>query len=273
LGSSQGINTVLGSYQFEISDTNKAVESFPDPIRVTFAVEPSQIHDSTNVGVYGWNPSARSWEYAGGQVQADGTVAFHAHHFLQYAVMERSAAFADLAGHWAKANIERMAGRGITNGVTDDQFDPQGTLTRAQFAALLARTLQLKETGVSRPFTDVPSDAWYQEAVYQVFAANIVSGMTDTSFRPNDPITREQMAIMLTRAVAKKSQQSNSLSDELYTFKDQASVSPWAQDNVKLASKWGLLEGFPDGTFRPLALAVRAEAIVVVERMMNGLYE
>ncbi|SEC30346.1 Serine protease, subtilisin family [Paenibacillus sp. GP183] len=249
LSSSQGINTVLGSYQFEISDTNKAVASFPDPIRVTFAVEPSQIHDSTNVGVYGWNPSARSWEYAGGQVQPDGTVAFHARHFSQYAVMERSSAFADLAGHWAKASIERMAGRGITNGVTDVQFDPQGTLTRAQFAALLARTLQLKEAGANRPFTDVPSNAWYYEAVYQVFAANIVSGMTDTSFRPNDPITREQMAIMLTKAVANKSQQSNSLSSELYTFKDHASVSPWAQDNVKLASKLGLLEGFPDGTF------------------------
>jgi subtilisin family serine protease len=273
LGSSQGMSTVLGSYQFEISDTKRAVESFPDPIRVTFVVEPSQIRDSTNVGVYGWNPSARSWDYAGGQVQPDGTVAFHARHFSQYAVMERSAAFADLDGHWAKANIERMAGRGITNGVTDVQFDPQGTLTRAQFAALLARTLQLKETGTNRPFTDVPSDAWYHEAVYQAFAANIVSGMTDTSFRPNDSITREQMAIMLSKAFAKKGQQSNSLYGELYTFKDQASVSPWAQDSVKLTNKFGLLEGFPDGTFRPLAQAARAEAIVVLERMMSGLYE
>jgi subtilisin family serine protease len=274
LGSSQGVSTALASYQFAILDANRPVDSFPDPIRVTFVVETSQIRDSTNVGVYGWNPSARSWEYAGGQIQADGTVAFHARHFSQYAVMERSAAFADLDGHWAKANIERMAGRGITNGVTDVQFDPQGTLTRAQFAALLTRTLQLKEAGDQLPFTDIPSDAWYHVAVYQVFAANIVSGMTDTSFQPNDPITREQMANMLSKAFAyKKGQQSNSLYGDLNSFRDQASVSPWAQESVKLANKFGLLEGFPDGTFRPLARAVRAEAIIVVERMMNGLYE
>jgi hypothetical protein len=98
--------------------------------------------------------------------------------------------------------------------------------------------------------------------------------MTDTSFQPNDPITREQMAIMLSKAFAyKKGQQSNSLYGDLNSFRDQASVSPWAQESVKLANKFGLLEGFPDGTFRPLARAVRAEAIIVVERMMNGLYE
>jgi hypothetical protein len=74
--------------------------------------------------------------------------------------------------------------------------------TRAQFAALLARSLNLNETGSNRPFADVTQDAWYHEAVYQVYSAGIVSGVTDSSFLPNDPITREQMAVMLSNAAA-----------------------------------------------------------------------
>jgi hypothetical protein len=275
LGTTQGTHTVLGSYRFQISDADQSINSFTQPIRVTFVVKSGQIRDSKNVGVYGWDPSSGSWDYAGGQVQPDGTVGFNAHHFSQYAVMERSAAFNDLDGHWAKPNIERMGGRGITNGVTDSLFYPQGTVTRAQFAALLARSLSLNETGTNRPFTDVAQDAWYHEAVYQVYSAGIVSGVTDSSFLPNDPITREQMAVMLSKAEAHM----KGLQPELLpaggtsAFTDLNAISPWAQDSVKQAKTYGLLDGFPDGTFRPMAQAARAESVVVLERLMDALYK
>jgi subtilisin family serine protease len=275
LGTTQGTQTVLGSYRFQISDADRSINSFTQPIRVTFVIKSGQIRDSKNVGVYGWDPSSGSWEFAGGQVQPDGTVGFNAHHFSQYAVMERSVAFNDLDGHWAKPNIETMGGRGITNGVTDALFNPQGTVTRAQFAALLARSLNLNETGTNRPFTDVTQDVWYHEAVYQVYSAGIVSGVTDTSFLPNDPITREQMAVMLSKAAAHmKGLQPEPLpAGGTFAFTDLNAISPWAQDSVQQAKTYGLLDGFPDGTFRPMAQAARAESVVVLERLMDALYK
>src|SRR5690606_7189712 len=109
--------------------------------------------------------------------------------------------FKDVQGHWAQADIETMAARHIAQGVSSDSFAPNKPITRAEFTALLARTLQLEEQSDKR-FSDVPATSWYADAVNQAYTAGIVNGLDDDHFAPVLQITREQMAVMIVQAYA-----------------------------------------------------------------------
>ncbi len=195
--------------------------------------------------------------------------------------MEWNRTFADIQGHWAQTAIERMAARQIADGMTEADFAPEATLTRAQFAALLTRSLRIHTGTGDFPFHDVPQDAWYREAVSKALAAGLVSGVSDTEFAPEQSITREQMAVMLMNAYAyaRAHDYANGTAtgpestawDTPSRFNDGADISRWALEAVKRAVGNGLLEGNPDGTFGPRSQATRAQAITVLSRLLDRL--
>ena len=125
---------------------------------------------------------------------------------------------------------------------------------------MLDPTLGLQAAGGLTPFSDVAPSAWY--AAYEVAAvqAGIVEGLTPTTFGPDRTLTREQMAVLLARAL-RFSQTS------LLHFNDAASVDAWAAAGVEEAVAAGYLDGFPDGSFRPLDIATRARAAAVLARV------
>lgn len=105
----------------------------------------------------------------------------------------------DIAGHWAEASIERWSGHGIIQG-NNGKFNPNGQLTCAHFAAILARLLKLpaaKDAG----FSDNTPDAWHYDAINRCAAAGILKGNLNGTVTPNAPITRERAMVMLGRAL------------------------------------------------------------------------
>ena len=110
-----------------------------------------------------------------------------------------AAAYQDTEGHWAEASIERWTGHGIVQG-TENGFDPDGELTCAQLAAILARLLKLPEAP-DAGFSDNPAEAWYYDSVNRCAAAGILLGNGDGTVTPNAPITRERAIVMLSRAL------------------------------------------------------------------------
>lgn len=178
--------------------------------------------------------------------------------------------FADLDGHWAREDIEMLVFEGIIDGMDDDFFVPDAMVTRAQFAAMVVRALNLNETSVQTPFTDVPLGTWYRDAISSAYAAGLVKGMTESSFAPDKEITREQMTVMIMRAGKYASEggiQESGSADSL-SFADASSISDWAVKDITAAVRAGIVNGRTADSFAPQDQATRAEAAVMMKRLL-----
>ena len=171
---------------------------------------------------------------------------------------------------WYAEYIAAVTSAGIFAGVEPGVFDPQGSMTRAMFAQVLAALdgadLQAFD-GVSATFTDVMGDAWYFAAVEWAASLGIVSGMGDGTFDPDAPITREQMAFMLFRFI--QAMGIEIPMGETNEFVDQSEISPWALEAVVAIHAKGIMVGMPDGSFAPGEIATRAEAAAIFARFLE----
>ena len=189
-----------------------------------------------------------------------------------YAVLEYRADFADLAGHWAARDVQVMSARHIAAGVGEGRFEPDRAITRAEFTSLLQRVLGLPAAGATAGFSDVPADAWYAPAVAAAVRAGLVHGYEDSTFKPDNPVTRAEMAAMLGNALALKGLavklEPRQVEAVLQLYKDRAAVPSWAGPAMATVVAAGLMGGREDG-LAPLERATRAEAIVMLERLMD----
>ncbi|WP_223192860.1 S-layer homology domain-containing protein [Paenibacillus sedimenti] len=188
-----------------------------------------------------------------------------------YTVVQSSKSFDDLNNHWSKADVGLMASKLLVKGRTDFQFAPDETITRAEFTSLLVRALGLNDKAAAT-FTDVNSKDWFAGAVGDAAKAGLIGGFEDGSFHPNDNISREQMAVMLSKAMdlVGKSYNVNGKQTELLgKFTDRSSISSWAQTAVAQAAGAGLVAGKTDNTFVAGANATRAEAVVMLKRFLQ----
>ena len=176
--------------------------------------------------------------------------------------------FSDTAEHWAKKYIGTLAGMKILDGMGENQFQPEGSLTRAQFVAMLAKMTDHTDVSLSKAagFTDVTAEDWYYGYVNWGYENGIVNGMGDGTFAPNSSITREQMAVMLcnyARSIGFALPQTGSAP----AFSDAGKISVWAADYVATSAGAGVINGFDTGDFRPQGVATRAQAATVIYKM------
>ena len=167
------------------------------------------------------------------------------------------------SGHWASDYIARVAEQGLMVGTSDTTFAPEETITRAMFVTILARYAKAEtDNNAETAFTDVPAGQYYTGAVAWAAANGIVNGTSAVTFAPNDPVTREQMAALLYRAMrflGNKCPQDGKLD----VFSDASALSDWAVEGMIWAAGAGLFGGFEDGTLRPQETATRAQAAKV----------
>ncbi|WP_138756258.1 S-layer homology domain-containing protein [Paenibacillus sinopodophylli] len=199
------------------------------------------------------------------------------HNSLYTVVDVKSRTFADLTGHWAKADVDHLATKLLVNGATADRFAPDGTITRAEFLTLLVRGLGLsvKEVEDSSPYADVFASAWYSPAVNAAVANRLATGISADRFAPNDPITREQMAVIIGRALiftGYVTDGDGQTDSPLAAFTDRDAISSWAQLAVARVAEVGIMKGMEDGRFAPTEYATRAQAAVMLKRLLQYLH-
>ncbi|TEB07823.1 Endo-1,4-beta-xylanase A precursor [Pelotomaculum schinkii] len=265
--------------------TQQKIEQFPG-CTVLLPV-PEDLRETAADGklmAYRYNEDSKMWEEVGGTYDPDSnTITFKTEHFSKYALMESISplevkSFKDIAGHWAQKEIEFMAAKGYVAGVGDNEFAPEVTVTRAEFAAILVRMTGLTaDPGGADRFSDVPAGAWYRGTVGAATNAGLINGTSENSFAPDEPVTREQMAAMIIRLMAKNGLDMT-LSDAdaaelLGGFNDAADISPWACLPVALVVRDGLMLGRENGQFMPLGNATRAEATVMLYRVLQKLQQ
>ena len=186
-----------------------------------------------------------------------------------YAVVEATRTFDDLQGHWSRNEVEKLASKLLINGTSAQSFTPDRPITRAEFASLLARGLGLADSSV-RAFNDVPADAWHAGSIGAASAAGLLLGYEDGSFRPNDAITREAMAVMIARAIKAAGTNAGmpNNTEVLAQFSDSAAISSWAREDASIAVQAGILKGNEASAFQPGKSASRAEAAVMLDRLL-----
>jgi hypothetical protein len=214
----------------------------------------------------------------GGTVNGDGTITASLPHFSKYAVLEKTAAaetvmktFVDIQGHWAQKDIEQLANMHIVDGMDENSFQPDSSMTRAQFVTILKKALNLQTQATTKLFTDVAADAWYKDSVYATYAANIVSGTSDSTFAPETNVTREQLAVMMVNAYlnATGKKLSDITEGQPVSYADSSDISDWAKQYVAAATTIGLLNGVDDSHFAPAQNSTRAQVATVVVRMLK----
>ncbi|MDR1299288.1 MAG: S-layer homology domain-containing protein, partial [Oscillospiraceae bacterium] len=210
---------------------------------------------------------------------ATGKITFATTHFSKFLISEWINPFDDIAkGEWFYKAARYAYSNALITGTTDTTFAPQATLTRAMLATILYRNAvgggvpdaPLSDT----PFTDVAPGQWYTPAIAWASSTNLITGVGDNKFSPNDPITREQFATLLYRytqwsSAGNGTSRTPSPTDaSLSAYTDAASVSDWAQEAMAWAVANGLITGRTETTLAPEIPATRAESAMLLQRYL-----
>ncbi len=163
----------------------------------------------------------------------------------------------DISGHWAEKEITALCEKGYITGFEDNTFRPGNKITRAELVTILGRILPDADSESEIEFSDVKENDWYYASVKKAVNLGITQG-ADGKFMPNDYITREQLAVMVYRAVKTDEK------TETISFEDADTVSEYAKDAVAYLYDSGIITGYEDNTFRPQNPVTRAEAAKIL---------
>ncbi|GAA0843116.1 hypothetical protein GCM10008915_43480 [Bifidobacterium pullorum subsp. gallinarum] len=209
-------------------------------------------------------------EYIGG-VSKDGRMSAGIRHFSAYGLLDYEKTFADVpSSFWAAKVIGDLAAKQLIQGISTERFAPAQQVTRAEFAAMLVRLLDLQAER-SAPFADVASGKWYAEAVAAASESGIVNGLGQDRFAPEAPIKRQEMAAMLVRAYAYAMKQQQENLGASSGFTDIAESPDWVQEAVETAYALGFIQGRTPSRFAPEGLTTRAESAQVIYNLLNKL--
>jgi len=248
------------TYVFETTNTIKA----PVYLSVPYT------GDGAYPSIYRYDEETEEYNLIGGYYDEEaGVVRFTLSSFSQYMVDDADAVeFSDIDeitwGQEFKDSVKRMSARGYVQG-RGEEFDPYTEVTRAEFAAMLVRLLDMTDAQGEDVFEDVESDDWFYNEVSAAFNAGLIQGVSTTEFKPNENITREEMAVMASRMLKLRYYKDGTPGTD---FVDEESISTWAVSGAAMVEKLGVMEGRTSGEFDPKGLATRLESVVVMERLL-----
>jgi hypothetical protein len=169
---------------------------------------------------------------------------------------------------WYAAGILFCLNEGLMNGVSDTSFAPGGAASRAMVVTMLWR-LDGEKQGAPSGFGDVPEDAWYRAAVDWATEAGIVNGTSATTFSPDAPVTREQLAAILYRYAAAKGWGFAGEWDYPLPYSDASQIAPYAREAMAWMTMNGIVGGMGDGTLAPGSGATRAQIAAMFQRFCD----
>ena len=172
---------------------------------------------------------------------------------------DNNVVFSDIENHWAKAEIEDFASNGYVGGYDDNTFRPNNDITRAEFVTIINKYFGFTKAE-GENFTDVNEDAWYYKDVCIGVREGYINGYQDGTFRPNEPITREEAASIV-RTITGLVENGSS------KFTDDNEIGSWAKKAVYALSDNKIMSGYEDNTFRPKNKITRAEAVATLSRV------
>lgn len=187
-------------------------------------------------------------------------------------VRKEALPFVDVPGHWAEGDVEWCWRRELMNGVSPTLFAPDITMTRAMFVTILGRVEGVDAVWWSgaASFADVEQGSWYAPYAAWAKSTGLIMGRDEHRFAPADPITRQELAVLLRRYMVWRGMSLEG--QETHAFTDAAAIPSWASQAVDEVSRAGLLIGYPDGSFGPQQPLTRAQSATLLHRLAARRY-
>ncbi|MCH5185779.1 MAG: S-layer homology domain-containing protein [Oscillospiraceae bacterium] len=180
--------------------------------------------------------------------------------------------FDDIADESVKNSVDFLVSAGIINGKTENTFEPQSTVTRAEFAAIISRTLNITLVPGNSYFNDVSENDWFFGVVNSAYEHGIIKGVSDTEFNPYGNVTREEAFVMIARAAVLSGKDDDSGStdtaDTLTRFSDHAEISDWAEKSAALCDKLGIIP-YKSDNIMPQTSILRGETALMLYGLLG----
>ena len=275
-------NEVLLSPVYEI--LKNFPENFSKPVTLNLSFDPTLVKSNQKAAVFYYDEVKKAWvEVAGSKIQ-ENHIRVEVNQLGKYAVLSVNEATGipvteqvtdtstivnlhDFTGHWAEVSIKQALSMGMIKGYQDGTFQPNRTVTRAEFAVMLMNVLKPQGIGVNLTFTDTAAiGAWAQVAIAQAVQAGIITGYSDGGFHPNAEITRAEMAVILAKALGEPTN-----ANMITNFADDKDIPAWAKGSVDFVKQSGIVQGKGKNEFAPQEHATRAEAVTVLLKLWEQL--
>ena len=190
-----------------------------------------------------------------------------------YAVIYNPIEFDDVANHWAKEAINNMGSRMVVEGVGDNKYDPDSSISRGEVTAIVVRALGLKEGVGEQTFTDVSEFDWFCGYCETAVSYGLISGFGDGTFKPNDETTREQVMAIIAQAMditGLEIEMTEIEMEELLSgYSDVFSISNYAKTSIVKCVKTGIVNGRSGNMLAPQNSISRAEIAVIIESLLQ----
>lgn len=256
---------ILLSPLFNIT-TDKNLEK---PVTISIKYDPDQMSPSSEESIYFNSTDEDKWikvessidnEYVSAEVSSLGIFAVFATE-----IPLRTIEFDDTQNHWAEEFINLAVNKGLVDGYPDNTFRPNHFISREEIVVILTRALPL-EPGVELTFEDRDQiSSWAAKEVSAAVSSGIIGGYEDATFRPQQNITRAELAAIIARALNVESIASNT------NFVDDEQIPSWAKGYIMSAVNLGIIQGRGQNSFAPNDNATRAEALTMLIRMLSHL--
>lgn len=252
------LNKDKGYYDLVIKVNGKIINSMKTPVKLKFKYQNAYLLQIKE----GNKKAAIPYVYK------DGAFSFKAKGSSSFYFSKKLITFKDINNNQNKKVIEELASRYIVNGTAPGYYNPNGSLTRAEFSAMLVRGLGIDNSGAYEGvFNDVKEKDWFAKDVYALYSTGIIKGVTPTKFKPNSPLTRQQAAVMLNRALEYLDVEKGET--EKLDFNDAAKISEDAKPAVATMKTLGIFNGKPGNNFDPQAKLTRSEMAKVLQKTLE----
>lgn len=275
---SSNTSLIAGPYHFDVTAVSGSIQQAVNEFNgyVSRTIQTYQNIDSSKTAVVWFDPITGGICYVPTVLSTSGgktTATFKRKGNSSYALVSNSNSFTDLSKHWAASSIHTLLRKFIVEGRTAAKFEPNKNMTRGEFATYIAKGLGLSSNrSAAAKFKDVNTNTAMGAYIGAASAAGIVAGNTDGTFKPNNPITRQEMAVMMIRAAKVAGvtvQLPQSTSAYLQKFTDRGKVGAWAKEDVAKSIYLGVIGGKTATTLSPQTNATRAEGTVMIMRLLQ----
>lgn len=264
-----GLNAASKVYDFQLNVGGKETTSFSKPIQLAIPLEDTTGMDTELLTLA--KIIEGMLEFHGGRYTGSSLVE-NRDTFSSYVVVENKLTFDDTESvdAWAGRAIEVIASKGVIHGVMEGEFDPASKVTRAQFAKMLVRALDLNNQAAKEKFADVKGDEWFAPYIAAAYENGLIYGRSATIFDPHAEISRAEMATMVTRGLKLTSgaEDVEDVEAALEAFADSAQINDTLKQGVAFAAENNIVIG-NEGKFAPNDSATRAQAAVIIYRAYN----
>jgi hypothetical protein len=252
---------------------------FNSAVELTIYFDRNKAKDIRKIGIYVYNEETGAWNMLGGAVdEENGTITVRIPHFSKFAVMENSGILimTDMDRHWAKDAVYRLIDRGIVNGIKSSsgeyKFEPERTVTRAEFAKMLSLSEGSPQTGIYADLSAFADDSeiqpWAQPYLKYCSKNGWIKGKAigqEVYMKPQDTITRAEAAAMISRAMNLTADDEEIKAE----FSDKDKIPQWAAVYIDQLLEKKLLQGYSDGSFKPDRVLTRAEAAKIFDAYVS----